>query len=129
MCHGIRKAGTIFLRRELLTLNFMTATLSTRLGFKKLFFIPLLFIFSSLAIAQNAIVTENALTGNPSSQWDISGAGELSIQGFATDISVNKGNTIHFKINTDASAYTIDVYRLGYYQGNGARKVGTGTVT
>src|SRR5215831_11489765 len=41
----------------------------------------------------NAIVAENCLTGNPSSDWDISGAGDLSIQGFATDISVNVGGT------------------------------------
>ena len=83
----------------------------------------------SYSFAQNPIVTENALTGNPSSEWDIVGAGDFSIQGFATDISVNKGQTVHFKINTNATAYTIDIYRLGYYNGNGARKVGTGTIT
>ena len=77
------------------------------------------------AHAQNAIVLENQLTGNPSSEWDISGAGDLSIQGFATDISVNKGETVRFKIDTDASAYTIDIYRMGYYGGLGARKVAT----
>ena len=32
-----------------------------------------------------------------------------------TDISVNAGNSINFKIKTDAHAYTIDIYRLGYY--------------
>src|SRR6185503_7407544 len=79
--------------------------------------------------AQNPIVTENNLTGNPSSEWDISGAGDLTIQGFATEISVNKGQTVHFKINTDATAYTIDIYRLGYYNGLGARWMGTGSVT
>lgn len=82
-----------------------------------------------VSIAQNPIVTENALQGNPSSEWDISGAGSLSIQGFATDISVNKGETVHFKINTNASAYTIDIYRIGYYNGDGARLVGTGVIT
>src|ERR1700716_79770 len=82
-----------------------------------------------LLYAQNAIVTENLKTGNPASEWDISGAGDLSIQGFATEISVNKGQTIHFKINTDASSYTINVYRMGYYGGMGARKVGTGIIT
>ena len=86
------------------------------------------FPFQNLLHAQNAIVTENALAGNPSSEWDISGAGDLNMQGFATDISVNKGETIHFKIKSNA-AYTIDIYRLGYYNGNGARKVGTGVVT
>ncbi|MDP4264906.1 MAG: DUF4082 domain-containing protein [Bacteroidota bacterium] len=82
-----------------------------------------------LLMAQNPIVAENALPGNPSTEWDIAGAGDISIQGFATDISVNKGQTVHFKIQTDATAYTIDIYRLGYYNGNGARKQGTGTIT
>ena len=50
----------------------------------------------------NPIVCENSKTGNPSSEWDISGAGSTSIQGFATDISVNRGQTVRFKINTTA---------------------------
>ena len=73
----------------------------------------------------NPIVCENNLTGNLPSEWDISGAGDASIQGFATDISVNKGDTVHFKINSTASAYRLDIYRLGYYGGMGARKVAT----
>ncbi|MGZ4156399.1 MAG: N,N-dimethylformamidase beta subunit family domain-containing protein, partial [Bacteroidia bacterium] len=96
---------------------------------KKFVLLPFFLVYSCFIFAQNAIVTENLLPGNPQSEWDVSGAGDLTIQGFATDISVNKGSTIHFKINTDASAYTIDIYRLGYYQGNGARKVGVGTIT
>ena len=31
----------------------------------------------------------------------------------------------HFKIDTDATDYRIDIYRLGYYGGDGARKVAT----
>jgi len=75
----------------------------------------------------NDIVCENSKPGTPSSTWDIpSGdAGDLTIQGFATDISVNQGQIISFKINTPASAYTIDIYRLGYYGGMGARKIVT----
>ncbi len=73
----------------------------------------------------NAIVRENCLTGSPPSEWDISGAGDPSIQGFATDISVNRGGTVDFKIDTNASAYRLDIYRMGYYGGNGARKVDT----
>lgn len=75
----------------------------------------------------NAIVAENCLPGNPASEWDI-GAGSIgdpSIQGFATDISVNQGGTVSFKINTNASAYTINIYRMGYYGGMGARKIAT----
>lgn len=82
----------------------------------------LLFLsFAGGAYSQNDIITENSLTGTPSSVWDISGAGDLNIQGFATDISVNKGGTVHFKIDVkDGSSYSIKIYRLGYYQGNGA---------
>jgi Domain of unknown function (DUF4082)/Bacterial Ig-like domain/Concanavalin A-like lectin/glucanases superfamily/Bacterial Ig domain len=80
--------------------------------------------FVSFANAQNPIVTENALTGTPKATWDVSGAGDLSIQGYATDISVNKGQTVHFKIDVSpAASYNITIYRIGYYQGNGARMI------
>src|SRR5690349_8869992 len=49
---------------------------------------------ATVAIAANPITDENALTGSPASEWDISGAGDSTIQGFATDISVNKGETV-----------------------------------
>jgi hypothetical protein len=73
----------------------------------------------------NDIVCENSKPGNPSSQWDVStgDGGDPTIQGFATDISVNQGGTISFKINTPAKAYTISIYRIGYYGGNGARLI------
>jgi len=72
-----------------------------------------------------AIEAENCLPGNPSTEWNVStgNAGDASIQGFATDISVNVGRTVYFKIDTDASAYTIDIYRMGYYGGMGARLI------
>ena len=83
----------------------------------------------SCAGAPNPIVCENAKPGNPKSEWDLPGAypqyGDLNIQGFATEISVAQGETVHFKVNTTASAYRIDIYRLGYYRGLGARKVAT----
>jgi hypothetical protein len=78
-----------------------------------------------VAAQSNPIVVENAKPGNPPSQWDISGSGDSSIQGFATDISVNRGGTIRFKIKTNASSYRLDIYRLGYYNGLGARLVAT----
>ena len=71
----------------------------------------------------NPIVCENSKPGTDPSVWDIAGAGDESIQGFATDISVNLGNRIDFKIDTDASAYTIDIYRTGWYGGDGARLI------
>ncbi|HSQ16377.1 MAG TPA: N,N-dimethylformamidase beta subunit family domain-containing protein, partial [Anaerolineales bacterium] len=73
----------------------------------------------------NEIIAENCKTGNPSSEWDISGAGDSTIQGFATDISVNRGGTINFKVDTVASSFQIKIYRLGYYNGLGARLIDT----
>ena len=73
----------------------------------------------------NKITCENTKPGTDPSVWDIEGAGDESIQGFATDISVNVGSPIRFKIDTDATSYAIDVYRLGYYGGKGARKIAT----
>ena len=70
---------------------------------------------------------ENSKPGTDPEIWDIDGAGDSSIQGFATDISVNVGQRIDFKIKTDASAYTIDIYRTGWYQGLGARKIASVT--
>src|SRR6267142_3354546 len=79
--------------------------------------------FATCTAPKNAIEAENCLPGNPVSAWYIDGAGSPNIRGFATDISVNVGQTVFFKIATNASAYRIDIYRLGYYQGNGARLV------
>ena len=73
----------------------------------------------------NPIVLENMLPGSPESEWGIDGGGSDNIEGFATDISVDHGHTISFKINTDSTHYRIDIYRIGYYDGDGARKVAT----
>ena len=77
------------------------------------------------ASTTNEIEAENCQAGNRPSEWDITGAGDLSIQGFATDISVNIGETVSFKVDTDAGDYRLDIYRMGYYGGMGARKVAT----
>lgn len=73
----------------------------------------------------NKIVQENRLPGAPATEWDINGWGDPSIQGFGHDISINVGETIYFKIKTDSTDYRIDIYRMGYYGGLGARLVET----
>ena len=73
----------------------------------------------------NRIVQENRLPGSPSTEWDINGPGDPTIQGFGHDISINRGETIFFKIKTDSTDYRIDIYRIGYYGGMGARLVDT----
>ncbi|MEM8860816.1 MAG: N,N-dimethylformamidase beta subunit family domain-containing protein [Chloroflexota bacterium] len=71
----------------------------------------------------NKIVVENQKLGNPSTEWDINGMGDPTIQGFGHDISINVGEKIDFKIKTESIDYRIDIYRMGYYGGMGARKV------
>jgi hypothetical protein len=79
-----------------------------------------------LAACSNPVACENEKPGSAPSSWQVNGAGDASIQGYATSMSVNKGGTIRFKVKTTASNYHIDVYRLGYYQGNGARVQASG---
>ena len=73
----------------------------------------------------NKIVAENMKQGTPRSVWGVNGDGDGNIQGFATQISSNIGQTVDFKIATNSTHYRLDIYRLGYYGGDGARKVAT----
>jgi hypothetical protein len=61
----------------------------------------------------NPVACENTLPGDPPSDWQVNGAGNASIQGYATSMSVNVGGTISFKINTPSTAYHIDILHLG----------------
>ncbi|WP_405143782.1 DUF4082 domain-containing protein [Sphaerisporangium sp. NBC_01403] len=38
-------------------------------------------------------------------------------------MSVNLGQTVNFKVRSTALNLQVDIYRMGYYQGNGARKI------
>ena len=71
----------------------------------------------------NPVACENSKPGTPPSDWRIDAAGDETIQGFATSMSVNKGDSISFKIKSETANYHIDILRLGYYGGNGARKI------
>lgn len=77
------------------------------------------------APVQSVIACENSKPGSPPNEWDVQGAGSSSIQGFATDISVDAGQTVRFKVSTPSSDYRLDIYRMGYYGGDGARRVAT----
>jgi methionine-rich copper-binding protein CopC len=73
----------------------------------------------------NAVACENSKAGSPSSTWSVTGSGSSAIQGFATQMSVNLGETESFKVSTTASSYRLDIYRMGYYGGTGARFIGS----
>jgi len=107
--------------------RFSRSSVWMSLGFTRILLLMLvhaslsLSAFATCTAPKNQIEAENCLAGNPQSQWYIQGAGSSNIRGFTTDISVNVGQTISFKISTNAVLWRIDIYRLGYYQGNGAR--------
>ena len=72
----------------------------------------------------NEIVQENAIVEGRTdkSYWDVEHS--TQIEGFATDMSVNAGTRVDFKINVNGGAgsdYIVEIFRLGYYGGSGAR--------
>src|SRR5581483_8630576 len=75
--------------------------------------------------ATNAISLENALLGT--NAWIIPSdkAATTQIQAYLSSRSVAPGNPLTFYVSTQVSGtpYTIDIYRLGWYQGLGGRLV------
>ncbi|GAA4439405.1 N,N-dimethylformamidase beta subunit family domain-containing protein [Phytohabitans houttuyneae] len=71
----------------------------------------------------SVISDENALTGTPKATWDVTGAGDTSIQGFPRRMSVNQGDTLQFSVHSPDSAWAGTVYRLGWYSGDGGRDI------
>jgi hypothetical protein len=76
---------------------------------------------------------ENALTGTPRATWDLSSpnfGGVSTLQGFCDGFTINRTGTASFKIaQSDGAGWTAEVFRLGYYNGDGARSYGTVTPT
>jgi hypothetical protein len=65
---------------------------------------------------------ENALPGT--SEWIIRQLGaEHEIEGYAGQVSVLTGESFPLFVSTTARAFTATAYRLGWYQGHGARQV------
>jgi hypothetical protein len=80
----------------------------------------------------NPTAVENQLAGTAQAVWDIPDTdngtfkyGDPAIQGYAVPFSVNLGEMVTFKINPTLTTitYRIDIYRLGYYSGLGARLI------
>jgi len=85
-------------------------------------------IVTALTPTSNPVVTENQQPG--SSAWQIGafygrnvGTDAIGqIKGYGSATSVNKGQNITFYVSVNtAQTYTIDVYRIGWYQGLGGR--------
>jgi hypothetical protein len=70
----------------------------------------------------NTTQKENAKTGDPS--WRLTTtATNREIEGYASATSVNRGAAISFYVNTASPSYTMDIYRMGWYGGLGARRL------
>jgi hypothetical protein len=68
------------------------------------------------------IALENSKPGDP--QWVLNNpALRHEIEGYASATSVNRGQTIKFFISTMDPSFTFEIFRMGWYQGAGARKV------
>ena len=75
-----------------------------------------------VAPVANQVACENTLTGTPESTWQVQSPSP-NIVGFTTATSANVGTLLGFKVKTPSTSYRIDIYRLGWYAGNGARLV------
>jgi hypothetical protein len=75
------------------------------------------------------IAAENALTGTARATWDLASpnlGGVSTLQGFVDGFTVDKTGTVNFKIaQSDAAGWSAELFRLGYYNGDGARSYGT----
>jgi hypothetical protein len=81
-----------------------------------------IFAAAALAASPNPIVTENALSGNDPASWLPPAYPPTSVQGYTSEVSVLPGETVHFHVSTnDGYRYRIEIYRLGWYGGAGAR--------
>ena len=75
----------------------------------------------------NPVECENSQPGTPMADWYSPGSwGE--IEAFPTTTSVAVGNTISFSVSSPVS-YTLEIYRLGWYGGDGARLMPTSPTT
>jgi hypothetical protein len=76
------------------------------------------------AATPNPIQVENAQQGTDHAQWLPPAYPPTRIEGYASEVSVLPGEDVHFHVGTDdGDRYRIEVYRLGWYGGSGARLV------
>lgn len=85
------------------------------------------FLLSSVSLtaaakAANQVAVDNALPG--SAHWRLDRpASNREIEGYASATSVNGGDFISLYVNTAAPSFELDVFRMGWYAGLGARRV------
>lgn len=65
---------------------------------------------------------ENAKTGT--GEWVLTNpAANREIEGYASLTSANRGGSISFFVNTAEPTFTLEIIRLGWYNGRGGRRM------
>ncbi|MEK0189106.1 hypothetical protein WMG39_30300, partial [Microcoleus anatoxicus PTRS2] len=76
----------------------------------------------SKRIATNSTILENQKPGT--TDWELTNpAIKREIEGYASLTSVNRGESIKLFVNTNDPNYTIDIFRMGWYNGLGGRRM------
>lgn len=70
------------------------------------------------------VIAENRLPGTTA--WKITGSQTpTGIAGYASRVQAREGQRVSLFVSTQATTFTVAAYRMGYYQGKGARLVWT----
>ena len=79
-------------------------------------------ILSATPTSQNPTVIENQKAGT--TDWQLTNpATKREIEGYASLTSVNRGGEIKLFVNTKSANYTIEIFRTGWYNGLGGRRM------
>ena len=109
----MRLACRLSRRRFLQSLATMAAVASSKRGWG----LP-----GAAFAAANVTQSENAKPGSP--DWELTQVAlNREIEGYASRASVGRGEQIQLFVNTADPTYTIDVFRMGWYGGLGARRI------
>ncbi len=82
---------------------------------------------SGRSIYAKWVRAENAKPGT--SDWNLDNGGTNQIEGYASQVSAVRGETVTIYVSTQAPTFTAQAYRMGYYQGHGGRLVwSSGTI-
>lgn len=85
-------------------------------------FILLIFFLQFTVFAANPIQIENSKQGT--ANWQLTNpATGGEIEGYASLTSVNRGSQISFFVKSNDANYTIEIFRMGWYGGTGARQM------
>jgi hypothetical protein len=75
----------------------------------------------SYGVEARWVIAENRRKGTTA--WEIATGHAKGIAGFATTTYAAQGDTVTLYVSTTASTFHVEAYRIGYYQGTGARLV------